>query len=71
MYGQWVGDERVEGNHITDADKPENARQLHQLRDLLVRVDHPIGGGSGLGNAETFALGAFPERGLTEENSLL
>ena len=53
------------------ADKPENARALHQLRDLLVRVDDPVGGGTGLGNAETFALGAFPERGLTEENSFL
>ena len=59
------------GFYVTDADKPENARQLHQLRDLLVRVDDPIGGGTGLGNAETFALGAFPERGLTAENSFL
>jgi hypothetical protein len=71
VYGQWVGDERIEGNHVTDADKPENARELHQLRDLLVRVDDPVGGGSGLGNAETFALGAFPERGLTAEHSFL
>ena len=62
---------RVEGNHVTDADKPENARELHQLRDLLVRVEDPVGGGAGLGNAETFALGAFPERGLTAENSFL
>jgi hypothetical protein len=44
---------------------------LHQLRDLLVRVEDPVGGGTGLGNAETFALGAFPERGLTAENSFL
>jgi hypothetical protein len=49
----------------------ENARELHQLRDLFVRVDDPVGGGVGLGNAETFALGAFPERGLTAENSFL
>lgn len=55
----------------TDADKPETARELHQLRDLLVRVEDPVGGGTGLGNAETFALGAFPERGLTAENSFL
>ena len=56
---------------MIDCDKPENARELHQLRDLLVRVEDPIGGGVGLGNAETFALGAFPERGLTSENSFL
>ena len=69
--GQWVGDERIEGNHVADTDKPENARKLHQLRDLLVHVDDPVGGGTGFGNAETFALGAFPERGLTAENSFL
>jgi hypothetical protein len=71
VYGQWVGEEKVEGNHVIGADKPENARELHQLRDLLVRVEDPVGGGTGLGNAETFALGAFPERGLTAENSFL
>jgi hypothetical protein len=71
VYGQWVGDLKVEGSHVTACDKPENARQLHQLRDLLVRIDDPVGGGTGLGNAETFALGAFPERGLTNENSFL
>ena len=71
VYGQWVGDLKVEGNHVADCDKPENARELHQLRDLLVRVEDPVGGGVGLGNAETFALGAFPERGLTAENSFL
>jgi hypothetical protein len=71
VYGQWVGDLKVEGSHVTDCDSPENARRLHQLRDLLVRVDDPVGGGSGLGNAETFALGEFPERGLTAENSFL
>jgi hypothetical protein len=50
---------------------PENARQLHQLRDLLVTVEDPGGGGTGLGNAETFALGEFPERGHTAQNSFL
>ena len=46
-------------------------RRLHQLRDLLVRVEDPVGGGTGLGNLESFALGAVPELGLTEENSFL
>jgi hypothetical protein len=71
VYGQWVGELKVEGNHVTECDSPENARKLHQLRDLLVKVDDPVGGGQGLGNAETFALGEFPERGLTAENSFL
>ncbi|QLL09906.1 hypothetical protein H0P51_00995 [Mycobacterium vicinigordonae] len=71
VYGEWVGELRVEGNHVTDCDKPETARKVHQLRDLLVKVDDPVGGGSGVGNLETFALGAFPEIGLTQENSFL
>ena len=71
VYGEWVGELRVEGSHVTDCDTPENARKLHQLRDLLVRVEDPVGGGVGLGNAETFALGEIPELGLTAENSFL
>ncbi|EHB45728.1 hypothetical protein MycrhDRAFT_6476 [Mycolicibacterium rhodesiae JS60] len=71
VYGEWVGELRVEGNHVTDCDDPVNARKLHQLRDLLVRVEDPVGGGVGFGNMETFALGAVPELGLTAENSFL
>jgi hypothetical protein len=71
VYGQWVGELRVEGNHVTNCDDPATARKVHQLRDLLVRVDDPVGGGRGVGNIETFALGAFPEIGLTQENSFL
>lgn len=71
VLGQWVGDLKVEGNHVTNCDDPANARKLHQLRDLLVQVEDPVGGGVGFGNIETFALGAFPEIGLTEENSFM
>jgi hypothetical protein len=71
VYGQWVGELKVEGNYVANCDDPKNARELHQLRDLLVHVEDPLGGGSGLGNAETFAMGAFPDRGLTAENSFL
>ncbi|MCB0927454.1 MAG: hypothetical protein U0R77_07900 [Mycolicibacterium insubricum] len=71
VYGEWVGELRVEGNHVTDCDKPEVARKVHQLRDLLVRVEDPVGGGVGLGDLETFALGEFPEFGLTAKNSFL
>lgn len=71
VYGQWVGELKVEGNHIAGCDDPAKARKVHQLRDLLVRVEDPLGGGLGFGNIETFALGAFPEIGLTEGNSFL
>ena len=71
MLGQWVGELKVLGDHVTNCDHPDTARQLHQLRDLLVRVEDPVGGGVGVGNAETFAFGAFPELGLSAENSFL
>lgn len=71
VYGQWVGDLKIEGNHVVDTHEPENVRKLHQLRDLLVLVEDPVGGGVGLGDIETFAMGAFPEKGLTAQNSFL
>jgi hypothetical protein len=71
VLGQWVGELKVEGNHVTNCDHPDTARQLHQLRDLLVRVEDPVGGGVGVGNAETFAFGAVPDLGLSAENSFL
>jgi hypothetical protein len=69
--GQWVGELVIDGEHLVDLHTPEVARQAHQLRDLLVRVDDPVGGGSGLGNIETLAIGAFPDLGLTAEASFL
>jgi hypothetical protein len=71
VRGQWVGELKLEGNHVTNCDHPDTARQVHQLRDFLVRVEDPVGGGVGVGNAETFALGAFPDLGLSAENSFL
>jgi hypothetical protein len=61
----------VDGEKVERCDTPEVARQVHQLRDLLVRVDDPVGGGSGYGNLETMAVGAHPDLGLTAEASFL
>ena len=69
--GQWAGELVVDGEHLTGLDRPEVAREVHQLRDLLVRVDDPVGGGAGLGNIETLAVGAFPDLGLTAGASFL
>jgi hypothetical protein len=71
VIGQYVGDLLVDGEKVEGCDQPEVARQLHQLRDLLVRIDDPVGGGTGYGNLETMAVGEFPELGLTEANSFL
>ena len=72
VLGQWAGDLVVDGEHLTGLDQPDVARSVHQLRDLLVRVEDPVGGGTGLGgNIETLAVGAFPELGLSAESSFL
>ncbi len=71
VLGQWAGELVVDGEHLTGLDTPETAREAHQLRDLLVRVDDPVGGGTGLGNIETLAVGAFPDLGLSAEASFL
>jgi hypothetical protein len=41
---------------------PENARELHQIRDTAVRVTDPVaaGGGVGWGNCQPIAVGAPP-----------
>jgi hypothetical protein len=71
LLGQWAGDLVIDGEHVAGVDTPEVAREVHQLRDVLVRVEDPVGGGSGLGNIETLAVGAISELGLTAEASFL
>ena len=69
--GMFTPDEIVSGEKLAGMDQPAVARQAHQLRDLLVHVEDHRVGGVGLGNIETLVLGAFPEKGLTAENSFL
>ncbi|HUC36489.1 MAG TPA: hypothetical protein VMR97_05140 [Acidimicrobiales bacterium] len=70
-HGEWRGDLHVDGEHIADCTDPVNARRLHQMRDNLVRVDDPVGGGTGVGNVQSIFAGPHPEIGLTEEASFL
>ena len=70
-HGEWRGDLHVDGEHIPDCTDPDTARRLHQMRDNLVRVDDPVGGGVGHGNLQSIFAGPHPEMGLTEESSFL
>jgi hypothetical protein len=70
-HGQWRGDLHVDGEHVADCSDPATARRLHQMRDNLVRVEDPVGGGTGVGNMQTIFAGPHPEWGLTEEASFL
>jgi hypothetical protein len=52
-----------------DCSDPETARRVHQIRDTVVRVGDPSGGGIGVGNWQPMITGAFPELGLTADTS--
>jgi hypothetical protein len=70
-HGQWRGELHVDGDHYTDCDTIEVAREIHQHRDAVVLVDDPVGGGTGGGSMQTIAIGAFPELGLTSESTFV
>jgi hypothetical protein len=71
MLGQWAGPLVVDGEHLSGLDSPDMAKQVHQLRDVLCRVDDPAGGGAGYANVETLAVGEWPDLGLTAANSFV
>jgi hypothetical protein len=70
-HGQWRGELTVEGEHFADCSDPAVARRIHQMRDCVVRVDDPVGGGTGWGNLQSLVLGPHPDLGLTDAASFL
>lgn len=71
-HGQYRGPElHVEGEHVADCTTVGAAHRLHQLRDTVVRVEDPAGGGTGRGNAQTMATGPHLDLGLTEDTSFV
>jgi hypothetical protein len=70
-HGEWRGDLHVDGEHIADCSDVATAHRIHQFRDCVVRVDDPVGGGTGWGNLQSLVVGAHPEIGLTEEASFM
>ena len=70
-HGQWRGPLHVEGEYIADCSDPATARRVHQHRDCIIRVDDPIGGGTGIGNLQSIVVGADAAMGLSMEASFL
>jgi hypothetical protein len=70
-HGEWRGDLHVEGERIADCSTPESARRLHQIRDTVVRITDPVGGGVGYGNWQPIASGSLPELGLDAATSFM
>jgi hypothetical protein len=70
-HGQWRGALHIDGEHIADCTTPDAARRLHQIRDAVMRVDDPIGRGTGWRNFQTAIFGEWPEEGLDESTSFV
>ena len=70
-HGEWRGPEHQDGEHIADCTTFDQARRLHQLRDCIVRVEDPVGGGVGVGNLQSIFAGPQPALGLDEETSFM
>jgi hypothetical protein len=68
-HGGWRGDLHVDGERISDCASLENAKRLHQIRDTVVRVSDPVGGGHGWGNWQPVMVGSSSRHGLRAENS--
>lgn len=70
-HGQYEGPLHVEGEHIADCSELASAKRLHQIRDCVIKVEDPVGGGTGIGTMQSMAFGAHPGTDLTEEGSFL
>lgn len=66
-HGEWRGELHIDGERIEDCRPPEMARRLHQIRDTVVRVSDPVGGGTGVGNCQPIAAGPWPDLGLADD----
>jgi hypothetical protein len=71
FHGEWRGDLVVDGERIDDCSTAEQARRLHQIRDTVVRITDPVGGGVGWGNAQPIVTGGHPHLGLDEADSFM
>jgi hypothetical protein len=70
-HGEWRGNLLVEGERIADCSTPEAARRLHQIRDTVVRVVDPVGGGEGYGNCQPIITGGDEALGLAADDSFI
>lgn len=68
-HGGWRGKLHIDGERITDCSTLENARRLHQIRDTVVRISDPVGGGVGWGNWQPMMVGKNERLGLKAEDS--
>jgi hypothetical protein len=70
-HGEWRGALHVDGEHVPDCTDPAVAPRLHQIRDAVMKVSDPVGGGTGWCNMQTIVAGGWPALGLADETSFV
>jgi hypothetical protein len=70
-HGEFRGALVVDGERIDDCADPVMARRLHQIRDTVVRVTDPVGGGQGFGNCQPIITGGDAALGLAGDDSFM
>jgi len=68
-HGQWHGPQHIDGERYADVSTRETAREVHQLRDCVIRCRE--GDAVGYGIFESMVIGEHPRYGLTQESSFL
>jgi hypothetical protein len=68
-HGQWQGPEHLDGERYADVSDPATAREVHQLRDCVIRCRE--GDATGYGIFESMVIGEHPRYGLTRAGSFL
>jgi hypothetical protein len=70
-HGEWRGRLHVEGEYVADCTERRTAERIHQIRDAVMRVEDPVGGGVGWCNLQTAVVGGWPALGLDEASSFI
>lgn len=68
-HGSWRGELHVEGEYLADCSAVATAREIHQIRDCIIRVTD--GNTVGWANYQTIILGEWPALQLTADTNFL
>ena len=71
-HGEWRGElARRRRTHRRLLDARIRRARLHQIRDTVIHVVDPVGGGEGWGNCQPIITGEHPDLGLTGDASFM
>jgi hypothetical protein len=68
-HGSWRGELHVDGEYIADCSVFDTAKDIHQIRDCIIKITD--GDNIGWGNYQTIILGEWPDLQLTKESNFI